>query len=146
MSGPLHIKPVPAKLVRREDGKLMLRSPTVGLWRDAPHVGALVTAGAPIGAIEVLGALHAVVAPKGTHGLVVERGGDESLARRPVGWGTTLLVLDPEVAGVASTVDDTTEAGQSGGGLVFRAPTSGRQTPPAATPATSPAVANRQPS
>ena len=41
------------------------------------------------------------------------RGGDDALARRPVGWGEPLLTLDPEVAGVAA------DALAAGGGLAI---------------------------
>jgi acetyl-CoA carboxylase biotin carboxyl carrier protein len=114
-----------ATVVRREDGRLALVSPAVGLWREAPENGSLVYSGARLGRLEVLGELSVIVAPEGAHGLVVEQGADASLARRPVGYGDTLLVLDPEVAAGVSAVEEQAHAHEEGA-LAFRAPSSGR--------------------
>ena len=38
-----------------DDGKVVLYAPSPGLWRGAPPKGALVTAGAMLGELEVLG-------------------------------------------------------------------------------------------
>lgn len=108
------------------DGRLMLRSPTVGLWREAPALGALVQGGARIGRIETLGVLRAISAPEGAHGAVVELGG-ASLARRPVDYGAPMLVLDSAALGAASVGAAAVAArGHDAGATVFRSPMSGR--------------------
>lgn len=108
----------------RVDGGLELRSPGVGLWREAPPRGALVTPGASIGRLEVLGALDTIVAPDGARGVVVAVGGDRQRARRPVGYDDVLLRLDPELAGVAEAAASLPGAGDAAN--VFRAASSGR--------------------
>jgi len=109
----------------RVDGGVELRSPGVGLWRDAPMCGSLVHAGARLGCLEVLGVLFELVAPEGAHGVVVATGGDEGRARRPVGYDTLLLSLDPDVGGVGVTGAPEPD-GAGVAALVFRSPSSGR--------------------
>jgi acetyl-CoA carboxylase biotin carboxyl carrier protein len=106
------------------DDGVELRSPGVGLWRDVPKAGTLVTAGASIGRLEVLGVLHDVVAPDGAHGVVVSSGGDRQRTRRPVGYDELMLLIDPNLAGVAIT-DDAQDVAEDAA-LVFRSPSSGR--------------------
>ncbi|MBO6940642.1 MAG: hypothetical protein JJ863_37055 [Deltaproteobacteria bacterium] len=107
-----------------KDGLFLLRPPTVGLWREAPRKGSLVTPGAPIGAIEVLGQRIPLFAPHDAAGIVTEVF-DEGRARSPVDYATVLLRLDPEGAGEA--VAATAAAGDAAeGGLVFASPMSGR--------------------
>lgn len=113
-----------ALLHKRDDGRLELRSPGVGLWREAPADRSLVYAGASLGRLEVLGDLVPIVAPERAHGLVIEQGADASLARRPVGYEDVLLVLDPEVGAVAA--EDAAAASSATSDLVFVAPSSGR--------------------
>lgn len=116
-----------ARLARGEDGALRLLSPAVGMYRGAPDPGALVLPDKPIGALEVLGVVHHVLAPAGAAGLVVSPPGPA--ARRPVAFDDLLLTLDPEAAhhgaGQASGPGATASAAQTGA-AVFRAPTSGR--------------------
>ena len=121
-----------------------LCSPAVGLWRGAPVSGTLLRPGDPIGELEILGVLHALVAPAGGGGLVIEssRGG---AARRPVGYGDRLLIVDSAASGpdrmaaaaggqgaLAGTAgrNPGSEAGAAddaqAGKLVFRTPMSGR--------------------
>jgi acetyl-CoA carboxylase biotin carboxyl carrier protein len=115
------------RVVRRDDGKVELRSPAVGLWREAPARGSLVFPGSAVGRLEVLGELHPLSAPPGAHGLVLERGADaEGRARRPVGYDDLLLVLDPEVGQADAELEAEAEAASNSGGLSFRAPSSGR--------------------
>jgi acetyl-CoA carboxylase biotin carboxyl carrier protein len=106
------------------EGLFLLRPPTVGLWRDAPAKGSLVTPGAPIGAIEVLGQALPLFAPHDAAGIVTEVF-DASRARSPVDYATVLLRLDPEGAGEAVAA---TAAGADAaeGGVVFASPMSGR--------------------
>lgn len=107
-----------------EGGLFLLRPPTVGLWRDAPAKGSLVTPGGPIGALEILGRRVPLVAPHDAAGIVTEVF-DEARARSPVDYSTVLLRLDPEGAGEA--VAATAAAGESAeGGLIFASPMSGR--------------------
>lgn len=113
-----------------------LRSPAVGLWREAPAPGTLVRPGDAIGRLEILGVLHRVVVPPGARGMVIAglphdagAGADAgaALARRPLGHGQRMLVLDP-----AATADAIADAAPAAAavitpeGLAFRAPTSGR--------------------
>lgn len=113
-----------ALLHKRDDGRIELRSPGVGLWREAPSDGTLVRPGCSLGRLEVLGELTPLIAPERARGLVVEQGADVTLARRPVGYDDLLLVLDPEVA--AGAVAEVADEAKTTGDLVFRAPSSGR--------------------
>jgi acetyl-CoA carboxylase biotin carboxyl carrier protein len=117
-----------ARLLRVE-GRLELRSPVVGHWREAPTVGAILRAGDRMGAIEILGRVQSLTVPPEAHGVVVEAL-DDDRARRPVDYGAFLLALDPS-AGLhtrATAAEATAgEASESPGGrLVFSAPSSGR--------------------
>jgi acetyl-CoA carboxylase biotin carboxyl carrier protein len=126
MDSRLHPPTLKARLVRHADGKLRLESPTVGLYREAPRTGSLVTPETPIGQLEILGVLHHLLAPAEAAGVVLPPEPGPRLARRPVGHGDLLVALDPEAAtsitGVASGAASTTSTGK----LVFRAPTAGR--------------------
>lgn len=113
------------RVERRADGRVALRSPAVGLWRGAPMAGAVVTEGTWVGELEVLGVLHALRVPAGARGQVVERPEDDR-ARIPVEHGQSLVVLDPEAAGEVMAAPGVAERASGSGGLVFRAPTSGR--------------------
>lgn len=108
------------------DGRIEVRAPAVGLWREAPAPGTLVRPGDAIGRIEVLGVLHRVIAPAHARGIVVAPA-DEIPARQALGHGQAMLVLDPEAAaGVVAEDAAVVEAGTAAEGPVFRAPTSGR--------------------
>lgn len=85
---------VVARLVETEE-IVELRSPAVGLWREAPRVGAQVLPGDAIGRLEVLGRLVPLFAPERASGVVTGVGGDASRARRPMGFDEVLLRLDP---------------------------------------------------
>lgn len=111
----------------RTDAGIVLRSPRVGYWRSRPAPGSLVTPGAELGELEILGVLHRLVAPADAAGIVLPDGGGARLAREPVQFGTALVTLDPDAspatAGLGAGQDD---AAAAGSGLVFRAPLSGR--------------------
>ena len=109
---------------RRADGRVELRAPGVGLWREAPVLGALLRPGMKLGALEVLGALSELVVPEGAAGIAVELA-DPSRARRPVGHGDVLVLLDPNAAGQAAVID-TKESVKTASGLIFASPMSGR--------------------
>ncbi len=115
-----------ATSVRREGGTIELLSPGVGLWRGAPDVGALLSPGEDLGELEVLGVLHRICVPRGARGVVTSLGGDQSAARRPVGHGQTLVVLDPAISGEAIAEESLAAESTSRGDLLFRSPSSGR--------------------
>ena len=123
----LHPPTIQARLVRLPDGKLRLESPTVGLYRGEPRPGSLVTPESSLGQLEILGVLHHLLAPTGASGLVIA---GENLgarpARRPVGHGDLLVVLDPEAVTGVAAVGLGGVVGAATSNLVFRAPTSGR--------------------
>ena len=121
----LHPPTLEARLVRTAENTLRLEAPTVGLYRGEPRPGSLVTAGAPIGQLEILGVLHHLLAPAGAAGLVVAPG-TPGLTRRPVGHGDLLITLDPEAVTTGAAAGPAAVASVAGGALVFRAPTSGR--------------------
>ena len=126
MDSRLHPPTLKARLVRLPDGKLRLESPTVGLYREAPRTGSLVTADTPIGQLEILGVLHHLLAPAEAAGVVLPPESSTRLARRPVGHGDLLVALDPEAATAIAGVASSTLAPAQTGKLVFRAPTAGR--------------------
>lgn len=121
--GRIHQPQLVAGLVRTDDGELAITSPAVGLWRGGPAPGAIVTGSTTIGEIEILGVLHRLRTPAGAHGLVV--GEPDRRARRPVGHGEVLLVLDPKAVSAGAGIEEA-QGNSAAAGLVFRAPSSGR--------------------
>tara|TARA_B100001750_G_scaffold127947_1_gene101562 strand:+ start:1682 stop:2254 length:573 start_codon:yes stop_codon:yes gene_type:complete len=107
------------------EGTFLLRPPTVGLWREAPAVGSLVTPGMAIGALEIQGRRVPLFAPSDAGGVVTEVF-DAGRARSAVDYDTVLLRLDPEGAGAAVSAAVADVGGAAEGGLVFRSPMSGR--------------------
>jgi acetyl-CoA carboxylase biotin carboxyl carrier protein len=109
-----------------DEAALWLSSPAVGLWREAPAAGSLVTPGTSLGELEILGVLHRLRAPEGAVGVVMERPGPR-LARQPVAYGDLLVGLDPQanatVAGRSAAAGEARAAAQ---GSVFCSPLSGR--------------------
>ncbi|MEM7675464.1 MAG: biotin/lipoyl-containing protein [Myxococcota bacterium] len=122
MNAELHL----TALVRPDsvDGRLVLLSPTVGLWRSMPAVGALVRPGDAMGAIESLGRLRTLFAPTNAAGIVVQRP-DDGRARLPVAYKDELLVLDPQ-AGGSVEFEGLAADEQRVQGHAFCAPMSGR--------------------
>lgn len=114
-----------ARLAQAEDGKLRLHAPAVGLYRGAPDPGSLVVAGQAIGALEILGVVHHVLAPTGATGLVIAESGTPR-ARRAVAFDEPLLLLDPEAHASRAADASAGASAQTSGSSVFRAPTSGR--------------------
>jgi acetyl-CoA carboxylase biotin carboxyl carrier protein len=108
--------------------RIEVRSPAVGLWRDAPPAGNLVRPGDAIGRMEVLGVMHRLIAPAQAQGIVSMSDHQGERARRPLQHGQIMLVLDPEaaLAGMAADTAAGAGAGAAEQGRVFRAPTSGR--------------------
>lgn len=113
----------PALLRRREDGRVELLSPEVGLFREGPGPGRLLQPGERLGRVERLGVLYEVHVPPGAAGAVVERVGAER-TRAPVGYGERLVVLDPSAAPDAAEASIESAAAVSG--LVLTAPMAGR--------------------
>jgi acetyl-CoA carboxylase biotin carboxyl carrier protein len=110
-----------------DGGRVELRAPGVGLYRGGPAVGALVAPGSALGELETLGTLVEIVAPEDATGIVVELGAHAALARRPVGHGDRLVLLEPNVGGeAASRASAPSAASSSDGGLVMPSPSSGR--------------------
>jgi acetyl-CoA carboxylase biotin carboxyl carrier protein len=112
----------------RDGEHVVLASPAVGLWRDAPAPGSLVVPGGNLGELEILGVLHRLRAPEGAVGVVLERPGPR-LARQPVAYDDVLVRLDPAAsptaaAGRSEAAAD--EAGAAAAGLSFTSPLSGR--------------------
>ncbi len=110
---------------RSQGAEIELVAPAVGLWRDAPAPGSLVTPGGDLGQLEVLGVLHRVRAPDDAGGLVQPRPGPR-LARQPVGYGDVLVRLDPEARPTTAGLSTTQAAAESAAGVPFRSPLSGR--------------------
>ena len=114
-----------ATLQPLEEGRIALRSPSPGYWREAPALGTLLRPGASLGIIEVLGVHHRLEAPEGAVGVVVEAG-DSDLARPPVDYGAQLLVLDPKALSGDLAAEAAAATATDEQGLVYRAPSSGR--------------------
>jgi acetyl-CoA carboxylase biotin carboxyl carrier protein len=113
--------------LHRDGEQLVLASPAVGLWRDAPAPGSLVVPGGNLGELEILGVLHRLRAPDEAVGVVLERQGPR-LARATVAYGDVLVRLDPAASPTAAAGQATaaSEPGAAAQGLVFRSPLSGR--------------------
>ncbi len=124
----LHPPTLRARLVRLPDGKLRLEAPTVGLYRGQPRPGTLVGPDQPIGQLEILGVLHHLLAPAEAAGLVLPPDTRDNPSRRPVEYGSLLVLLDPEAvtAGAIQGVGPGNRGAASSGAMVFRAPTAGR--------------------
>lgn len=105
------------------DGRIPLASPAVGWFRPTVRAGDLLNPGELLGTLDVLGRVHALIAPR-HRGLVIGE-----LAARGVGYGETLAVIDPALghtAGEQASTAATTSAHSAASGVVFAAPTSGR--------------------
>ena len=113
-------------IVEHEGKLVVLRCPGPGLWRGAPSVGRVLRPGDSIGAIEVLGVLHAMFAPTGVFGEVCEVGGDATRARRIVDRRTRLLVIDPTRTANTAAAAPTRVCQSQAAGLWFRSPSAGR--------------------
>jgi acetyl-CoA carboxylase biotin carboxyl carrier protein len=112
-----------------------LRSPSPGWFRPAVAPSTWCAAGATVGTLEILGRRHLLVTPRGVVGFAGELVSDgppraSSLAARAVSFRDPIATLssDPALAGVTAPGAAAAAADPAGGlgGLVFRAPTSGR--------------------
>lgn len=111
--------------LERQEGRLLLISPEVGLWREGPSVGRILRPRESIGRIETLGVLRTVLVPDSASGMVVERF-EPTRARAPVDRKTPLVVLDPEAAGALREGPAALAAESAASGLVLPAPMGGR--------------------
>jgi acetyl-CoA carboxylase biotin carboxyl carrier protein len=117
------MRPRLTALMKKREGRIEVRAPSVGLWREAPPLGSLLLPGMKLGAIEVLGTLFDLIAPEGAAGIVTEV--EAARARNPVAHGDVLLVLDREHAGQLATAE-TERSDEAPSGMVFVSPMSGR--------------------
>lgn len=126
--GQMPMLDVRAKVL--DDGTVELRSGAVGVWCDPPAVGSMLLAGDGLGEIEILGRRTRLLVPAGVGGVVMDYGADDgrrAFARRPVDFDRLLLRLDPKAAAAdAGSTGAAATAEIAGGGLVFRAHSSGR--------------------
>jgi acetyl-CoA carboxylase biotin carboxyl carrier protein len=120
---------VTVKLATLEHGKVALLSPSVGQWRGAPEVGAVVVPRQSLGELETLGVVTLLRAPAMAMGIVLEvHGARDGRATRPVQYGQALLVLEWTGAarGLVAMAQGRVGGRAGSGALVFRTPTSGR--------------------
>jgi acetyl-CoA carboxylase biotin carboxyl carrier protein len=109
----------------RATGEMIeLASPSIGLFRRAVRTGDVIHGGSILGQLETLGRSIELAAPAGASGVVIALHAPQ-LARPAVGFGTTLLTIDPR-GGVTAATLATGDPAAEISGLVFRAPTSGR--------------------
>jgi acetyl-CoA carboxylase biotin carboxyl carrier protein len=110
---------------RDEATGIAIASPSIGWWHPRVAIGAIVRGGDVLGELDVLGTRHDVIAPPEAHGAVVD--GARGAALTAVGFGATLVVLDPRgAAEVGATATAAAKASAEQGGLAFHAPISGR--------------------
>jgi acetyl-CoA carboxylase biotin carboxyl carrier protein len=104
-----------------------LRSPRPGVFVPSIAQGDLVTAGATVGELVVLGRSIAVIVPRST-GAPGAWGVASQLATtaRAVGYGDVLVTFEPSLQLATGASVAPAAAASTVAGLVFRAPTSGR--------------------
>jgi acetyl-CoA carboxylase biotin carboxyl carrier protein len=112
-----------AATAREDGGAIAIASPSIGWWQPAVSIGSIVRGGEVLGLLDVLGTTHEVIAPPEARGAVIE--GARGAARIAVGFGATLVVLDPRGVGESAAVAGAQAAAEQQG-LVFAAPLSGR--------------------
>src|SRR6185295_10344594 len=81
-----------ARVERDPAGRLLIGSPAVGIWCDAPRPGALLAGGARIGTLRRLEGRLDVVLPAGACGRVVRAPEDRAVG---VEYAETVLILAP---------------------------------------------------
>jgi len=109
-----------------------LRAPAVGVWSDIPVTGARILPGRALGRLEILGVVHDLIAPAGAGGVVTVA--PRGVAHVAVGYDERLVVLGMDAGAAAATdaaeadaaAGDPAATDAAQGGLVVRAPTSGR--------------------
>lgn len=108
------------------DGGITLVCPTVGWWREQPAPGTVLSPGASVGQLEVLGRLYRLVTPPDAAGVVLADDTRPRVSRLAVDTRTPLLTLDPEGSVAAASASAGATAKARSDGLVFLAPLSGR--------------------
>ena len=109
------------------DGKL--GSPGPGWFRPSRKAGDIVHPGDALGLLEVLGELSTVIVPKDCFGAIVLDGCALTFGKQTriaVSHGELIGTLDENATGGTHAHAATKQAAADAGGLVFRAPTSGR--------------------
>jgi acetyl-CoA carboxylase biotin carboxyl carrier protein len=106
---------------RDESGRVVLKSPGVGVWRQAPAIGELAQTGHHFGCLEVLGRRRDLLVPAGVRGVVLESCNENDA----LVYGQTLAVLGAEL-GAAESAEVEAASATSDGALVFRSTSSGR--------------------
>jgi acetyl-CoA carboxylase biotin carboxyl carrier protein len=110
-------------LVGRDDeGRAVLKSPALGIWRNAPARGQVARAGETFGSLEVLGRRHDLHVPPGVNGIIVESPATEKSA---LAYGQVLVVLGDELGKSEDVAASAADVG-SDGALTFRSTSSGR--------------------
>ncbi len=117
---------MPLLVDRDSEGRVVLKSPAPGLWRQIPSRGQLVRAGQSLGMLDVLGRLHTLQVPAGVHGVALELpahadGGDPPALE----YGQVLAILGEETGASETEAEEQSVQG-SQGALVFRSSSSGR--------------------
>jgi acetyl-CoA carboxylase biotin carboxyl carrier protein len=109
---------------RDERTTIELRAPSPGMFVPWIAQGDLVTPGAAIGELVVLGRASALVVPRTAEatGLALRI----PPATHPVGYGDVLVALDPSLHLATGAAGASAAASSAVDGLVFHAPTSGR--------------------
>jgi acetyl-CoA carboxylase biotin carboxyl carrier protein len=108
-------------------GELLLLSPAVGLYGEAPRQGEVLVAGSRVGRLSILGRSVDLALGAGTTGRVAERG--TANHRDPVAYGQVLLRLVPvaaaEVGGEGAQGSDEGARGLPDGSFAVLSPTHG---------------------
>lgn len=109
-------------LVERAKERVRLLSPGVGEFTAAVPIGALLGPGAVAGRLVTLGRSQPLIVPAGIAGVV--RVQPHERVHAPVDYGALLYELEPLASVGASAPDEA--HGRAAGGLVVRAPQTGR--------------------
>ncbi len=109
-----------------DEGRVVLKCPGVGIWRDRPLVGHLLAAGQVVGVLSTLGRDQELVVPTGVRGIILET--PSGVSGGVAAFGDALLILG-EVGGELGQALETgaaTTGAENDGSLVFRSSSSGR--------------------
>ncbi len=120
-----HDPPSLLALALHDEGKIVLRSPGVGFWRNPPLPGTLLRPNDPIGCLIVLGRRIQLHLPPEAYGRVVAAQGATS-ATRAVQYTELLLTLDPVSATELFPAAQADTDDHEGASSVLRTRSSGR--------------------
>ncbi len=105
-----------------EEGRVVLKSPALGVWRNAPTRGQVAQAGKSFGSLEVLGRRHELRVPAGVYGIIVD---SPAIGEPALAYAQVLAVLGDELGkGPAKATDASASATDCA--LEFRSTSSGR--------------------